>query len=44
MCASKADGAAFSVMVGVGETYLPAFVLAGVPIDQLWLCAWRFVF
>lgn len=28
MCASKADGAAFSVMVGIGETYLPAFVLA----------------
>src|SRR5262245_18191005 len=26
--ASVADGAAFSVMVGVGETYLPAFVLA----------------
>ena len=23
-----ADGAAWSVMVGVGETYLPAFVLA----------------
>ncbi|HPF40672.1 MAG TPA: MFS transporter [Phycisphaerae bacterium] len=28
MCASKADGAAFSVMVGAGETYLPAFTLA----------------
>ncbi len=28
LCASTADGAAFSVMVGVGETYLPAFVLA----------------
>ncbi len=26
--ASVADGAAFSVMVGLGETYLPAFVLA----------------
>jgi MFS family permease len=26
--ASTIDGAAFSVMVGVGETYLPAFVLA----------------
>lgn len=28
LCASTADGAAFSVMVGTGETYLPAFVLA----------------
>jgi len=26
--ASVADGAAFSVMVGIGETYFPAFVLA----------------
>lgn len=26
--ASVSDGAAFSVMVGIGETYLPAFVLA----------------
>ena len=26
--ASVADGASFSVMVGVGETYLPAFALA----------------
>src|SRR6202011_3259909 len=26
--ASVADGASFSVMVGIGETYLPAFVLA----------------
>ena len=26
--ASVADGAAFSVMVGIGETYLPAFALA----------------
>jgi MFS family permease len=26
--ASLADGAAFSVMVGIGETYLPAFALA----------------
>ncbi|MCB9849958.1 MAG: MFS transporter [Phycisphaerales bacterium] len=28
MRASIADGAAFSVMVGIGEAYLPAFVLA----------------
>ncbi len=28
MAASLGDGASFSVMVGLGETYLPAFVLA----------------
>lgn len=28
LCASSADAAAFSIMVGAGETYLPAFVLA----------------
>ena len=28
LCASLGDGASFSLMVGMGETYLPAFVLA----------------
>ena len=28
LAASVGDGAAFGVMVGVGETYLPAFTLA----------------
>src|ERR1700753_2338980 len=28
LCSSTADGVSFSVMVGVGESYFPAFVLA----------------
>src|ERR1700677_4597952 len=28
LCSSTGDGVTFSLMVGLGETYLPAFVLA----------------